>query len=86
MRGRLLVCLILVGVVFMVATAAALAAPVFAPVGGAPFATGDNPLSVAFSSDGSLLAVANANTHNVSVYSVGSGGGLTPVPGTGRAP
>ncbi|HWF49163.1 MAG TPA: beta-propeller fold lactonase family protein [Solirubrobacteraceae bacterium] len=63
---------------------------VLTPVSGSPFASGRNPASVAFSPDGTLLAVANVSDTNVSVFSVGGGGTLTPISGspfaTGSAP
>ncbi len=47
-------------------------------------------MSVAFSPGGGLLATANSVASTVSVFSVGSGGALTPVSGspfgTGREP
>ncbi len=57
--------------------------PGLTPVPGAPFATGVGPQSVAFSSDGRLLAVANRGDNTVSVFSVSFPfGSLTPVPGS----
>ena len=50
-------------------------------VPGSPFTTGDNPVSVAFSPDGTLLATANASG-TVSVFSAGSDGSLDPAPGS----
>ena len=41
-----------------------------------------DPVSVAFSPGGGLLATANASDSTVSVFSVGSGGALTPVTGS----
>src|SRR5438309_1749617 len=54
------------------------------PVAGSPFAagTGSLPNSVAFSSDGGLLAIADDNHKAVPVFSVGSDGTLTPVTGS----
>ena len=46
----------------------------FPDEGGSP-----SPLSVAFSPAGGLLATANANDNDVSVFSVGAGGALTQV-------
>ena len=40
------------------------------PVTGSPFATGNDPVSVAFSPDGGLLATANDFASTVSVFSV----------------
>ena len=40
------------------------------------------PYSVAFSASGNLLATANQRDNTVSVFSVGSGGALTAVPGS----
>ena len=57
-------------------------------VSGSPFATGQpcgsgcGPWSVAFSPDGKLLATASYCGGSVSVFSVGVGGALTPVPGS----
>ena len=57
-------------------------------VAGSPFATGQpcgggcGPISVAFSPDGKLLATASFCGGSVSVFSVGAGGVLTPVPGS----
>jgi 6-phosphogluconolactonase (cycloisomerase 2 family) len=67
------------------------------PVPGSPFVTGGSPQSVAFDPPyatpgpgGEFLAVANGASNNVSMFSVSSGGSLTPVPGspfaTGRTP
>src|SRR5205823_6080136 len=52
-------------------------------VPGSPFVVGSDPVSVAFSPDGSLLAVANSFSNNVSEFSVNkSTGALSPVPGS----
>ena len=57
-------------------------------VSGSPFATGQpcgsscGPWSVALSPDGRLLATASYCGGSVSVFSVGAGGALTPVPGS----
>jgi 6-phosphogluconolactonase (cycloisomerase 2 family) len=58
-----------------------------APVTGSPFdagPAGTGPISVAFSPNGHLLAVSDygTNVHAVSMYTVGTGGGLTPVAGS----
>jgi WD40 repeat protein len=86
MRGRLLRVLVLLSglLLFACATgvAGAQAQAAFNPVAGSPFDTGDNPLSTAFSPDGTLLAVANANDGTLSVYSVDATGGLTEVSGS----
>lgn len=53
------------------------------PVTGSPFpAGGDSTVSVAFSPDGSLLAAANQNSNDVSVFSVGSDDALISVAGS----
>jgi 6-phosphogluconolactonase len=63
--------------------AGALAAPGLSQVPGSPFTTTrGSPASVAFSPSGGLLATANAFGNTVSVFSVGSGGALTQVPGS----
>jgi 6-phosphogluconolactonase (cycloisomerase 2 family) len=49
---------------------------------GAPVATGSDPVAVAFSSDGGLLATANDNDDTVSMFAVSPTGGLTEVPGS----
>jgi 6-phosphogluconolactonase len=66
------------------AASGALAAPVFGEVAGSPFATGttSNPVSVAFSPSGGLLATGNTGTNSVSVFSVAPNGALTRVPGS----
>lgn len=67
------------------------------PVPGSPFPTGTDPSSIAavpaspfVSGSIPFLVVANRGSNNVSVYSVASDGGLTPVPGSpfeaGQAP
>ena len=81
-RGWRLVVGLVVGLVVLVGAGGALAlSPAFTPVAGSPFGTGLGPSSVAFSPGGGLLATANANDNTVSVFSVGSGGALTPVAG-----
>ncbi|MFL5823015.1 MAG: lactonase family protein, partial [Solirubrobacteraceae bacterium] len=57
--------------------------PVFAAVAGSPFTTGSNtnPSSVAFSPSGKLLATVYGGD-SVSVFSVGTGGGLEQVTGS----
>jgi hypothetical protein len=54
--------------------------PAVGQVPGSPFATGNEPVSVAFSPGGGLLATANEGASTVSVFSVGSRGVLTRVP------
>lgn len=80
----------LVAVAAAPAASTASAADAFTPAPGSPAGTQDNPISVAASPDGSLLAVANMNSDDVSVYSVASSGALTPLPGSpyqaGRGP
>jgi outer membrane protein OmpA-like peptidoglycan-associated protein len=82
------VCVLLVFLVW--GAPRALAAPVFAPIAGSPFATGTTPVSVAFSPGGGLLATANLNGSTVSGFAVGAGGALTAVAGspfvTGNGP
>ena len=81
--GRVRRLLVLVGLMaglsvvgLLVGAASAVAAPpAFTQVAGSPFATGRNPVSVAFSPSGGLLATANQHDNTVSVFSVGSGGG-----------
>src|SRR5262249_13898692 len=51
-------------------------------VAGSPFATGQDPFSVAFSPSGGLLATANTYDYTVSVFSVSSAGALTQVSGS----
>jgi hypothetical protein len=51
---------------------------VLTPVG-SPTSTGRNPISVAFSPVGGLLATANVGGNTVSVFAVSAGGVLTPV-------
>lgn len=94
LRRRLLVLLVVgaaMGATALVGPASALADP-FSQASGSPFATGRGPASVAFSPDGSLLAVANSTDNTLSVYSVGAGGAAaavsgSPFPlGTGTAP
>ena len=70
------------GVAVSALSAPALAAPVFTPVSGSPFATGSNPSSAAFSPTGTFLGVANAKDGTISVFSVGAGNTLTPVAGS----
>jgi 6-phosphogluconolactonase len=71
---------------------AALAAPVLTPVVGSPFATGSasDPISVAFSPSGALLAAANDSENTVSMFSVSASGALSAVAGspfaTGNVP
>jgi WD40 repeat protein len=60
--------------VFSVGTGGALT-----QINGSPFPGGDDPASVAFSSDGTLLATANQGDSTVTVYTVASGGTLTQV-------
>ena len=89
--GRWLAVGLVVGVWWLAGAGGALAAPpAFTPVTGSPFATGNNPFSVAFSPGGGLLATANGSDNTVSVFAVGSGGALTQVTGspfaTGNAP
>src|ERR1700722_13005656 len=74
------VCVLLVFLVW--GAPRALAAPVFAPIAGSPFATGTTPVSVAFSPGGGLLATANGGANTVSMFAVGAGGALTPVAGS----
>jgi 6-phosphogluconolactonase len=63
--------------------ATAVAAPVFAPVSGSPFATGSTPEEAAFNPGGGLLATPNSGDNTVSVFSVNSStGALTPVTGS----
>jgi 6-phosphogluconolactonase len=85
-RARLLTRLALVSGVGLVSffwlAAGAFAAPSFSQVPGSPFATGRFPISVTFSPDGGLLALANEVGNTVSVFSVASAGVLTPVPGS----
>ncbi len=56
------------------------------PVPGSPFTTGAQPSVIAISPDGSYLYVTNsgsaAGAAGLSAYSIGSGGALTPVPGS----
>ena len=90
-RGWRLVVGLVVGLVVLVGAGGALAlSPAFTPVAGSPFGTGLGPSSVAFSPGGGLLTTANANDSTVSVFQVGSGGGLTSVSGspfgTGSSP
>jgi WD40 repeat protein len=86
MSVRSLRVLVLLGAVFIFVCAASVAGAqaqgVFNPAAGSPVATGANPLSTAFSPDGTLLAVANANDGTLSVYSVAPGGALTEVSGS----
>jgi DNA-binding beta-propeller fold protein YncE len=51
-------------------------------VSGSPFSTGSYPGSVAFSSDGTLLATADEGTNKVSVFSVSSAGKLKQLTGS----
>jgi 6-phosphogluconolactonase (cycloisomerase 2 family) len=55
------------------------ATPPLSQVTGSPFATGRLPESVAFSPDGKLLVTANTNDGDLSIFSVGAGGALTPL-------
>jgi hypothetical protein len=68
----------LVWVCLLWVAAGALAAPVFTPVSGSPFATGMFPASVAFSPSGALTAVSGSpfatGTAPVSVAFSSSGG------------
>ena len=64
------------------ASGALAATPVFSPVPGSPFPSGAQPYAVAFSPSGGLLASVNVDGNTVSVFSVGSGGALTPVAGS----
>jgi WD40 repeat protein len=86
MSVRSLRMLVLLGAMFIVTcaggVAGAQAQSAFNLAAGSPTATGDNPVSTAFSPDGTLLAVANANDGTLSVYSVAAGGGLTEVSGS----
>lgn len=80
---RVLICVGgLVGIMGAAGTSAAVAANAFTPVPGSPYQTGANPLSVAVSPDGSLIAVANSSDNDISVFSVSSTGALTPLPGS----
>lgn len=87
---RLRVCALaslLVVVCLLLRVSVASAAPVFTPVSGSPFATGPDPRSVAFSPSGRLLATADGYAsvldHGaVSMFSVRSGGAVTPVSGS----
>ena len=63
----------------LAAPGAIAAPPVFSQVSGSPFAAGNDPVSVAFSPGGGLLATANQADSTVSVFSVGVGGALTEV-------
>ena len=56
-RAVAVVCLVWAGL--LVGAAGALAQPAFTQVAGSPFATGRDPVSVAFSPSGELLATAN---------------------------
>jgi WD40 repeat protein len=84
-RGRLLRRLAVVGCLawlcWLSAAAPALATSVFTQVSGSPFASGSEPMSVAFSPGGGLLATANSG-NTVSVYAVGSSGTLSQVAGS----
>ena len=51
------------------------------PLAGSPFATGTSPATVAFSSQG-LLATANRDSDNVSLFSISPTGTVTPVAGS----
>ena len=89
--GRWLAVGLVVGVWWLAGAGGALAAPpAFTPVTGSPFATGSDPLSVAFSPGGGLLATANDSDNTTSVFAVGSRGALTQVTGspfaTGNGP
>ncbi len=78
--------------IVLAAAPVASASSVLTPVAGSPFSTGSGsgPAGVAFSSDGSQLASANNSGNTMSLFSVGTGGSLTPVRGspvtTGSAP
>jgi WD40 repeat protein len=52
------------------------------PVAGSPFATGEYPLSVAFSPSGAQLATANEGDDDVSVFNVAQDGELSSVAGS----
>jgi 6-phosphogluconolactonase (cycloisomerase 2 family) len=86
-RAVALTGLVVVG--FLVSAGRTSAEPPFTPVDGSPFAAGVEPVSVAFSWDGSLLATANHGggadeppPGELSVFLVGSDGGLTQVSGS----
>ncbi|HXO98482.1 MAG TPA: hypothetical protein VN857_17975, partial [Chthoniobacterales bacterium] len=51
-------------------------------VPGSPFAAGFNPESVAVDPTAQFAYVANDGSDNVSAYSIGANGALTPVPGS----
>jgi 6-phosphogluconolactonase (cycloisomerase 2 family) len=74
----------LVGVCCLMGASVASAAtpPVFSPVAGSPYATGDAPGAVAFSPSGGLVASANGGDDTVSIFSVSSTGALTEAPGS----
>lgn len=77
--------LVVVGVAWLCClsiASGASAASVFAPVPGSPFATGENPESIAFNPNGGLLATADYQIGKVSVFSVAANGTLTEVPGS----
>ena len=87
MRGLLVLVGLMLGLAvvgLLAGASSALAAPpAFTQVAGSPFGpTGRAPVSVAFSPGGVLLATANNLANSVSVFSVGSGGALTPVAGS----
>ncbi len=70
----------MVGVVWLIGAAGASAiTPLFGQVPGSPFAADLGTNSVAFSPNGGVLAAANGDTYNVSVYTVGADGALTQV-------
>lgn len=74
---------LLVVLVIAVGQGFASSAIALTPVSGSPFATGADPYSLAFSPDGALLATANPNSDNVSMFLVNQGSNaLTRVPGS----
>ena len=92
--GRAVLVVGLVWAGLLAGAAGALAQPAFTPVAGSPYMTGPaglNPVSVAFSPSGGLLATANETAPgSVSVFSVAADGVLTavgtPVRTPGRLP
>ena len=69
----------LAGLFVALGAPAALAQPAFTGVPGSSVATGLNPVSIAYSPGGSLLATANQGDSSLSVFSVGAGGALDQV-------
>jgi DNA-binding beta-propeller fold protein YncE len=80
--SRMLSGIAVAGVCALAGAPGALAQPVFGQAAGSPFATGIDPVSSAFSPDGSLLAAANPSDGSISVFADDPDGALTQAGGS----